>query len=161
MTSNDLEVGVVGVGTMGGAMARHLLDSGVSVVAYDADEAARHTVSEVGAGTVDSPAAVATEVEVLLTSLPNSTAVEDVYLGADGVVEGPRPDALTLETSTIDPATTDQRVEHPPTSETITPVARVRRATDGRDGRRRVPGEGRPRAGPCPDGHQSPRYRST
>ncbi|MFC5137029.1 NAD(P)-dependent oxidoreductase [Actinomycetospora rhizophila] len=65
-------VGMIGLGNMGGRMARRLVDAGWEVVGYD-------PVAEVtGVELVAGPAAVAERCPVVLLSLPDSTVVEPV-----------------------------------------------------------------------------------
>ncbi len=71
-------IGVVGLGIMGTAYARNLLDAGYEVVGYDisVDRLRAHTASGVDAAR--SPAAVAERCEAVITALPSVKALEDV-----------------------------------------------------------------------------------
>ena len=83
-------LGFIGVGRMGGRMARRLLDAGYGLIIYDTnDQAAAASVAQ-GAQRADSPAAVASAAEIVLASLPTPPVVEAVALGPEGVVEGRR-----------------------------------------------------------------------
>lgn len=103
-TSNS--IGIVGLGNMGGAMARHLVDEEWEVVGFDLDETIQETLGEYGVTITDSPAAVASRVDLVLTSLPNTRAVEAVYLGEESLPAGADGDLIALEMSTIAPETT-------------------------------------------------------
>lgn len=81
-------IGFVGVGRMGGAMARRLLDAGHAVIVYDPSEAALAALTGRGATKAASPAAVAAVAETVFASLPSPAIVHQVALGADGIVEG-------------------------------------------------------------------------
>ncbi len=91
-------VGIVGLGIMGTAMARNLIDRGHEV--HGTDVSADRLGALVSAGGVAHPdaAAVAAVVEVLITSLPHAAAVEQVCreLG-----EVPHPGLVVVETSTL------------------------------------------------------------
>ncbi|MFB6069445.1 MAG: NAD(P)-dependent oxidoreductase [Halanaeroarchaeum sp.] len=102
----DNTVGVVGLGQMGGRMARHLIDGGWTVVGYDLDETALATAEEYGVDPAASAAALAGRVDVVVTSLPDPDAVESAYLGEAGIAAGAHDDLVALEASTSSPETT-------------------------------------------------------
>lgn len=86
MAQNTL--GFVGVGRMGGRMARRLLQAGNGLVIFDTNDAAAGPLVEAGARRVASAAAVASETEIVFASLPTPPIVHAVALGPGGVVEG-------------------------------------------------------------------------
>jgi 3-hydroxyisobutyrate dehydrogenase-like beta-hydroxyacid dehydrogenase len=92
-------IGFVGVGRMGGFMARRLLDAGYGLSIYDPSEAAMKPLIEAGAKAADSPAAVASEAEIVLASLPTPPIVQNVALGPKGIIEGTRV-KIFIDTST-------------------------------------------------------------
>lgn len=91
-------VGFVGLGVMGSAMTGHLLQDGWRVVGCDVDarRAAKH--EERGGTLVASPADVAREVDVLVTSLPSAGALHSVLAA---LAAGARPGLVVVETSTL------------------------------------------------------------
>lgn len=95
-------VGVVGLGTMGGAIARHLLEAGYEVVGLDPRDEAVAAFTVFGGVQVSSPAAVAEEADLVILSLPTVAAFEEVTSGLVGfrTVAGPRA-WVVLETSTL------------------------------------------------------------
>lgn len=99
-------VGIVGLGRMGGNMAENLLGGGFDVGGFDVSADAVSEFREAGGEAYGSPADLASDVEVLITSLPNPPIVRDVYTGDDGVLEGDVEGTVALEMSTIDPDTT-------------------------------------------------------
>ncbi len=95
-------VGVVGLGTMGGAMARHLLDAGYRVVGCDVDPTAALRCAEAGALIVDSATEVANVADVTILSLPSTDAFENVVYGERGLLSGTdRRCKIVVETSTL------------------------------------------------------------
>jgi 3-hydroxyisobutyrate dehydrogenase-like beta-hydroxyacid dehydrogenase len=98
-------IGFVGLGTMGGQMARRLAASGMTVTGYDLDPA-RVTQAE-GGGVVGAASAgrVAAAADVVLSSLTDPAAVRRAYLGEDGVLSGARAGMTLIDLSTIDPET--------------------------------------------------------
>ncbi len=102
-------IGFIGLGTMGGPMARNVLKGGYRVTAYDLDPKALAALRQAGATAAASPRAVAAASDVVITMLPDAPDVERAVLGRDGVAEGMRAGSVLIDMSTIDPQTT-QRV---------------------------------------------------
>lgn len=101
-------VGIVGVGAMGSAIARRLLDAGYDVVGHDVSVEHLAQLEEYGGRGVGSPRAVAQEVGRVLLSLPSHEAFLDVTLGDDGLVEADREGLVVMDTSTLDVAVKDE-----------------------------------------------------
>jgi 3-hydroxyisobutyrate dehydrogenase-like beta-hydroxyacid dehydrogenase len=98
-------VGVLGIGRMGGAMARAIRAAGFDLVLWNrTPDAARRLAEELGATVVDRPAAAAAGAEVTVTMLADGAAVDAVYGGADGLVAGARPGTVLIDCSTVPPA---------------------------------------------------------
>jgi 3-hydroxyisobutyrate dehydrogenase-like beta-hydroxyacid dehydrogenase len=89
---------------MGRNIALHLLEEGFEVTGYDVREEVLETLADEGMSVADSPAGVAATTDIVVTSLPDSSVVEDVYLESDGIFEGATPGTVAIETSTIDPS---------------------------------------------------------
>jgi 3-hydroxyisobutyrate dehydrogenase-like beta-hydroxyacid dehydrogenase len=102
-------VAVVGLGRMGSAMARRFHGAGHDLVVWNRDRTkAEALADDTGAAIAASPATAAKDVDVVVTSLADDTALVDVYLGLEGIASGIRPDAIAVDTSTVDPATIRQ-----------------------------------------------------
>lgn len=104
-------IGFIGVGTMGRPMAVNLLKAGFPLVVHDLAAAPVEALVRLGAGTVASPADVARATDVVITMLPSSPQVEEVYLGRGGLLEGVKPRQVLIDMSTIDPGTTERVAE--------------------------------------------------
>jgi len=98
-------LGVIGVGIMGEPMARNLLRAGYRVCVYSRTPSKARQLLAEGAGWEDSPAALAREVDVIISMVSDSPDVEAVYLGRAGVCEGLRGGTLCIDMSTIAPET--------------------------------------------------------
>jgi 3-hydroxyisobutyrate dehydrogenase-like beta-hydroxyacid dehydrogenase len=98
-------IGFLGLGMMGGQMARRLVSSGYAVTGYDIDPARMRASSEAGVKLADSPARAAEVADVVLSSLTDPAAVRRAYLGEDGVLSAVRRGATLIDLSTIDPDT--------------------------------------------------------
>lgn len=92
-------VGVVGLGIMGGAMARHLLAAGYEVVGRDVAEGAVNAFTEAGGKALGDAAAVAGASDVVILSLPTVAAFESV-IGELASAPSPRARAVA-DTSTM------------------------------------------------------------
>ena len=101
-----ITIGFIGLGTMGGAMARNLVRKGHRLVVADIQSAAVDALTAAGATAAATPREVAAAAEIVVTMLPDAPDVERVALGPDGIVEGIRPGAAYIDMSTIDPQTT-------------------------------------------------------
>jgi 3-hydroxyisobutyrate dehydrogenase len=95
-------LGFVGLGQMGGRMARHLLDDGHELVAFDLDSAALDRTVEAGATAAASAADVAERADVVFLSLPGPAAVEAVVEDLAGVVDD---ESVLVDLSTTTPTT--------------------------------------------------------
>ena len=97
-------VGVIGLGAMGRPMAEALASRGLPpVVVRDLGDPALAALAGAGARRAASIAALASEVDVVVLSLPDAAAVESVTLGPEGIATGGRPGLVVLDTSTIEP----------------------------------------------------------
>ncbi len=99
-----MDLGFIGLGNMGGPMALNLMKAGHKLYVYDLSPEAVQRVVEAGAVAMDGPSAVARASEVVLTSLPTPVAVEAVYLGEKGLLEGARSGQLFVDLSSISPS---------------------------------------------------------
>jgi len=84
-------------------MARNLLKAGYPLLVHSRSQGPVQELVGAGAKAANSPKDVASQVEILITMLPNSPDVELVALGKNGIVEGARPGLLFLDMSTISP----------------------------------------------------------
>ena len=102
-------IGILGLGTMGGPMARRLAQSGFAVTGYDPNtkSAARAKADGVSLGA--SPLKVAEQSDFVLSSLPDPATVRRAYLGNDGgddgALAGSRTGMVFIDLSTTDPDT--------------------------------------------------------
>ena len=98
-------VGFIGLGLMGGPMAKNILNSGFPLTVYNRTRARTAALAEAGARVADSPGALAAQVDFVCSCITGPQDVAEVYLGDDGVVANARPGAVLVEMSTIDPGT--------------------------------------------------------
>ena len=97
-------IGFIGLGRMGGPMARNLAAAGYTVHAFDVDAAAAARLTATSKATIErSPRDVAAKAEVLFTALPNDQIVRDTYLGERGILSGAQAGIITCDCSTVSP----------------------------------------------------------
>jgi len=94
-------VGIIGLGVMGGAIARRLLASGTAVVGYDIDERRLEALAEAGAQRAGSARDVAQRCRVVLLLLPSDAALEAAAWGPQGLAEAARRGLTVVEMSTL------------------------------------------------------------
>jgi 3-hydroxyisobutyrate dehydrogenase-like beta-hydroxyacid dehydrogenase len=99
-------LGFVGLGAMGGRMAKRLLDAGHPVVGYNRTPSRARWLVDAGMRAAASPRAVAEAADVVFSMVTDTAALEAVTRGADGILAGLRPGAVHVEMSTVHPAAT-------------------------------------------------------
>src|SRR5215475_7344955 len=102
-----LDIGFIGLGTMGRPMARHLLAAGHSVYLHDVSPIAPELKS--GGGIVcKSGREVAEEADAVIIMVPDTPQVEAVLFGKDGVAEGLSKGKIVIDMSSISPLATKE-----------------------------------------------------
>jgi 4-hydroxybutyrate dehydrogenase / sulfolactaldehyde 3-reductase len=101
-------IGFIGLGRMGRPMASNLQRKGFPLVVFDINPAPIGDLVQLGACAAAGPAALASASDIVVTMLPDSASVDDVVLGAEGVLAHMRPGCLVMDMSTIDPLLTDR-----------------------------------------------------
>ncbi len=96
-------IGVAGLGLMGSAMAGNLLSQQNEVHVYNRTIEKTRPLQEKGAIVHGTPRELASAVDILITSLTNENAVQEVAMGDQGFLGALKDDAVWLEMSTIDP----------------------------------------------------------
>ena len=96
-----MQLGFVGLGPMGVAMARRLLDAGHAVSVFNRTAARAAPLVERGARLAASPAEAAQGAEFVFSMLADDDAVEALALGKDGIADGLARGAVHVSSSTI------------------------------------------------------------
>ena len=94
-------IGIVGLGIMGGAMAEALIGADYHVCGYDVHPAARRRLKKAGGRSLSSGAAVASGVDILITSLPSVAALDDVVEKIVLAKRRLKSRLIVIETSTL------------------------------------------------------------
>ena len=109
--SEQPAVGFIGLGLMGGPMAKNILKSGFPLTVYNRTRSRTAALAAAGAQVAETPGALAAAVDFVCSCITGPQDVAEVYLDDDGVVANARPGAVLVEMSTIDPGTHRQIAE--------------------------------------------------
>ncbi len=96
-------VGIVGLGNMGGRIARRILAAGHRLAGHDIDPG---RAPAAGVEAAPSLGALVRGVDIVLLSLPDSSVIEAVVLGEGGVLASCRPGQVVVDLSTAAPSST-------------------------------------------------------
>lgn len=96
-----MKIAMIGLGAMGAAAARNLLDKGFEVVGYDPREVARDALVAAGGRGAASPCEAAEGADAVVTFVVNAKQVETAVLGPDGAAEGMVQDGVLVQCATV------------------------------------------------------------
>src|SRR5260370_31138391 len=105
LTKENTRLGFIGIGNMGSRMARRLLEHGYQLIAYNRSRDAAEALFKNGATVADTIAELASEANVILSSITNDDAVKSVYTDPEGVFAHVRRSSAIIEMSPVLPAT--------------------------------------------------------
>jgi 3-hydroxyisobutyrate dehydrogenase-like beta-hydroxyacid dehydrogenase len=98
-------LGFIGLGAMGGRMARRLLAAGYDLTVHDRTRERARPLEQGGAKFAPTPKRVAADVDVVLSSLTDDAALDEVMFGPEGTLAVARPATIFIEMSTVSPRT--------------------------------------------------------
>ena len=98
------KIGYIGLGVMGGRMAKRLLDAGHQVTGYNRTKSKAAWLIEAGMGWADTPGAVVDAADVIFSMVTNTKAVLAITGGPDGVLARLKPGKIYIDMSTLSPA---------------------------------------------------------
>ena len=96
-----MRIGFMGLGNMGSAIARNLINAGHELKLYNRTRSRAQELASPGATVAETPAAAATDVDVVITMLADDRAVEEVLFGPGNVVNHISPGAIHISMGTI------------------------------------------------------------
>ena len=99
-----MKVGFIGLGIMGSRMAGNLLKKGHELMLFNRTREKAEPLIAQGASFLETPAKVAASVPVIITMLPEPTAVTEAVLGKDGFLDHLTKGSLWIDCSTINPS---------------------------------------------------------
>ena len=98
-----MKIGFIGLGIMGKPMSKNLIKAGHELIVMDKNTDTAKELSESGAKIAMTPEEVASEVNLVITMLPNSPHVKDVVLGENGIIHGAHSGLTVIDMSSISP----------------------------------------------------------
>ncbi len=104
-------LGFIGLGHMGSHMVQRLIDAGYHMTIYDRTREKAQAVAQKGAIVAETPRSLAASCDVILSSVTNDAALEEVMYGHDGVFAGTKPGTILIEMSTVSPNTSRRLFE--------------------------------------------------
>jgi 3-hydroxyisobutyrate dehydrogenase-like beta-hydroxyacid dehydrogenase len=97
------DIGFIGLGTMGAAMASRLLAAGHRLTVWNRSPEAGKALIEAGAQRAANPAAVAAASSVVFSMVTDAAASEQVMFGPGGIAEGARQGLIVVDSASIAP----------------------------------------------------------
>jgi 3-hydroxyisobutyrate dehydrogenase-like beta-hydroxyacid dehydrogenase len=104
-------ISYLGLGTMGSGMASNLLKAGYELTVWNRNAEKCELCARKGARVAATPADAVRDVELIMYSLSNDQAVEDVVFGAKGILSGSKEGQIAIDMSTVVPATSLRELE--------------------------------------------------
>src|SRR5438046_2452552 len=99
------KISYLGLGTMGSGMVTNLLKAGYELTVWNRSAAKCEPFARKGASVADTPADAIRDVDLVMYSLSNEQAVEEVVFGAKGILSGLNEGQIAIDMSTVLPAT--------------------------------------------------------
>lgn len=103
MNPRDAFIGFIGTGVMGKSMAANLIKAGYKAAVYNRTKAKAAELIEMGAVWKDSPAEIARACNVIITMVGYPKDVEEIYLGAEGIIAHAKPKSYLVDMTTSSP----------------------------------------------------------
>src|ERR1700735_2900369 len=96
-------LGYIGLGVMGGQMVERLMNHGHTVTGYNRTRAKAQWLIDKGMKVADTPRGVAEAADVVFSMVTNSSALEHVAHGPDGIIAGLSAGKVLIDMSTVSP----------------------------------------------------------
>jgi 3-hydroxyisobutyrate dehydrogenase len=127
-------IAFIGLGTMGSAMARNLLQAGFSLTVYNRTQERALPLKQLGAQIAETPFSAAQNAEVIITMVTDDTASRAVWLGEQGILAGAKPNTILVESSTVSPTWISELILHAQNFDLLdAPVAGSQRQAEARE----------------------------
>ncbi len=96
-----MATGYIGLGRMGGGMARNLAKDVSPLFVFDTHQAATAPLADLGATVCDTPAGMAAECDLIFLCLPFAPQVRDILFGENGIAAGARDGLTVVDMTTL------------------------------------------------------------
>lgn len=111
LTVSIKTIGVIGLGLMGTPISTLLVKNGYDVIGYDVAEKQMTNLIPLGLRPSKSPKEVAERTDLIILSLPNWNAVQEVVEGEDGLLAGSKREQFVIDMSTSPPVESRKMAE--------------------------------------------------
>ena len=106
-----MNIGFIGLGSMGIHMATNLIRKNNNLIVYDINDKSTELICDLGATKANSPREVCIQANLIFTSLPNPKVLEEVALGEGGIINNCQLGSTLFDLSTTDPNTIEKIAE--------------------------------------------------
>lgn len=106
-----MNIGIIGTGLLGSAVATRLLNTGYSVAVYNRTKEKADLLKRFGANVEESPKKVSEKSDLVITIVKDAFAVESIAFGKDGIVQGKHDGLVVADMSTINPVSSRKIAE--------------------------------------------------
>jgi 3-hydroxyisobutyrate dehydrogenase len=103
-----LNIGFIGLGVMGTAMAQRLLHAGYRLIVFNRTAGKVEELIRQGANAAASPIALAKESDVVISMVSDSRSLEEISQGSNGIIHGIKRGAIHIDMSTVSPSLTER-----------------------------------------------------
>ena len=97
-----MKIGIIGIGMLGEAVTSNLLNLGYDVSVYNRTKEKTMEVERKGAKVMDSPKTMAENVELIIITVKDATAVKEISFGEKSIIESKNKKLIVADMSTID-----------------------------------------------------------
>jgi 3-hydroxyisobutyrate dehydrogenase len=98
-----MHIGIAGIGNMGSTIGARLMEVGHKLTVWNRTAEKTKPLADAGAGVAKTPAELASAVDVVISLLLDTAAIEAVYHGPQGLLAGDAKGKLFIEMSTVTP----------------------------------------------------------
>lgn len=106
-----MNIGIIGTGLLGSAVATRLLNTGYAVAVYNRTKEKADLLKKLGASVEESPKKVSEKSDLVITIVKDASAVESIAFGKDGIVQGKHDGLVVADMSTINPVSSRKIAE--------------------------------------------------
>jgi 3-hydroxyisobutyrate dehydrogenase len=101
---NTTKIGWIGLGLMGTPMSQQLIKAGYPVTVYNRNKDKESALKEQGATTAATPAELITQADMIIIMVTDDKAINDIFLGEDGLLSAKTTSKVIINMSTVSPA---------------------------------------------------------
>ncbi|HJT10818.1 MAG TPA: NAD(P)-dependent oxidoreductase [Candidatus Nitrosotalea sp.] len=106
-----MNIGIIGTGLLGSAVATRLLNTGYTVSVYNRTKGKADLLKGLGASVEESPKKVSEKSDLVITIVKDVSAIESIAFGKDGIAQGRHDGLAVADMSTINPVSSRKIAE--------------------------------------------------